>query len=173
MERRWSTFAVTKTRWVICEYDHVPGPELSNMRLPLRPALQQAHWGSLRGRCVPWDPQSGAARGFGGAGGDGGHGHPFLFCNDLDFDVDGNLYFTDTSMKYQCRQFFLKVGAGHKGPVSQVRPHQQAYDGADPGAAISEWRGGETLNRSTDTSILRTNGSGCCATGSREPLPTL
>jgi sugar lactone lactonase YvrE len=35
------------------------------------------------------------------------HGDPFKFTNDLDFDEDGNIYFTVSSNKYYRRQFFL------------------------------------------------------------------
>ncbi|EYU22989.1 hypothetical protein MIMGU_mgv1a0124101mg, partial [Erythranthe guttata] len=39
-------------------------------------------------------------------------GVPLGFTNDLDIDVDGNVYFTDSSIKYQRRNFLQLVFSG-------------------------------------------------------------
>ncbi|CAL1390493.1 unnamed protein product [Linum trigynum] len=50
-------------------------------------------------------------------------GVPFGFTNDLDIDQDGNIYFTDSSTKYQRRNFMLLVfSAENSGRVLKYDP---------------------------------------------------
>ncbi|XP_024376265.1 protein STRICTOSIDINE SYNTHASE-LIKE 10 [Physcomitrium patens] len=110
-ELGWTSFATTsKNRSAICDYNHIPEAKLDYEHICGRPLglrfdkrtgelyIADAYLGILK-----VGPQGGLAEpvvtGF--------NGESFKLCNDLDFDEDGNLYFTVSSTKYQRRQFFL------------------------------------------------------------------
>jgi sugar lactone lactonase YvrE len=110
-ELGWTTFATTSTkRSAICDYNHTPEPQLDHEHICGRPL--GLRFEKRTGELYIADPYFGILK----VGREGGlaepvvtglHGDPFKFCNDLDFDEDGNLYFTVSSTKYQRRQFFL------------------------------------------------------------------
>ncbi|KAJ7542965.1 hypothetical protein O6H91_09G020100 [Diphasiastrum complanatum] len=53
-------------------------------------------------------------------------GEPFKFTNDLDLDDEGNVYFTDSSTKFQRRNFFAAIVAGdNTGRLLKYNPSTQ------------------------------------------------
>ncbi|KAG0615193.1 hypothetical protein M758_5G022500 [Ceratodon purpureus] len=97
-------------RSALCDYNHTPAPKLDYEHICGRPLglrfekttgelyIADAYFGILK-----VGPQGGLAEPVVTEV----NGVPFKFCNDLDFDGDGNLYFTDSSTKYHRRQFFI------------------------------------------------------------------
>jgi hypothetical protein len=89
---------VVYLRSAICDYNHSPAPQLGYEHICGRPLgelyIADAYFGILK-----VGPQGGLAEPVVTEL----NGDPFKFCNDLDFDEDGNLYFTDSSTKYQRR----------------------------------------------------------------------
>jgi sugar lactone lactonase YvrE len=93
-------------RSAICEYNHNPGQKLDHEHICGRPLglrfekrtgelyIADAYYGILK-----VGPQGGLAEPVVTEL----NGRPFKFCNDLDFDDEGDLYFTDSSTKYQRR----------------------------------------------------------------------
>lgn len=102
----WSCYI----RSAICDYNHIPEAKLDYEHICGRPLglrfdkrtgelyIADAYLGILK-----VGPQGGLAEpvvtGF--------NGESFKLCNDLDFDEDGNLYFTVSSTKYQRRYIYL------------------------------------------------------------------
>lgn len=93
-------------RSAMCDYNHTPAPRLSQEHICGRPLglrfekrtgelyIADGYFGILK-----VGPQGGLAEPVVTEV----NGDPFKFCNDLDFDEDGNLYFTVSSTKYQRR----------------------------------------------------------------------
>lgn len=90
----------------ICDYNHTPEPRLDHEHTCGRPL--GLRFEKMTGELYIADAYFGILK----VGPEGGlaepvvtglHGDPFRFCNDLDFDEDGNLYFTVSSTKYYRR----------------------------------------------------------------------
>jgi sugar lactone lactonase YvrE len=109
----WSTFAYTsKNRSEICAPKQPPAPNLPHEHICGRPL--GLRFEKKTGDLWIADGYLGILK----VGPEGGQAEPVLteidgiplrFCNDLDFDHDGVLYFTDSSTRWARRQFFLSV----------------------------------------------------------------
>lgn len=110
-ELGWSTFAYTsKNRSEICAPKNPPAPNLAFEHICGRPL--GLRFNKKTGDLWIADAYLGILK----VGPEGGQaesvvaeidGVPMKFCNDLDFDEDGVLYFTDSSTKWHRRQFFI------------------------------------------------------------------
>eukprot|EP00249_Psilotum_nudum_P020653 c27793_g1_i6 orf=408-1631(-) len=116
LENGWSEFATTSpNRSEICsstkpyskviETEHICGRPLGLRFDPTTSELYiaDAYFGVLKvgpegGQAAPITTQA--------------EGIPLTFTNDLDISADGTIYFTDSSAKYQRRNFFLLVLSG-------------------------------------------------------------
>ncbi|KAL6894049.1 hypothetical protein ACP4OV_008147 [Aristida adscensionis] len=127
---RWATFATTSPRWTaeLCggprasPLEYLPLEHLCGRPLGLRfhretgdLYIADAYFGLLRvgpegGLATPLATEAEGVR--------------FNFTNDLDIDADGNVYFTDSSIHYQRRNFMQLVFSGDpSGRLLKYDPH--------------------------------------------------
>ncbi|CAK9191757.1 unnamed protein product [Sphagnum troendelagicum] len=112
-ELGWSTFAYTsRNRSDICTPKTPPAPDLAHEHICGRPL--GLRFEKKTGNLWIADAYFGILK----VGPEGGQAEPVIteidgipmrFSNDLDFDEDGVLYFTDSSTKWSRRQFFLSI----------------------------------------------------------------